>query len=332
VKTLIGILLAAASLGATAAEHNYHERPEGKALIQRLSEQHGMDAGWVRDMLAEAQYQPRIVEAMRRPAEKVLPWHEYRQIFLGESRIADGAAFMRRHRDTLERAQAETGVPAALITAIIGVETRYGRYLGRDRVLDALATLGFDYPERADFFRSELGHFLRLCHEEDIDATGAVGSYAGAMGMPQFIPSSYRAYAVDFDENGQRDLWQPADAIGSVANYLSEHGWRSHHGIAFPAEVAGSTDGLARSRRKTKYRYEALADAGVTLQDAPAGDTEVGLIELEGENGPEYWLGLKNFFVITSYNHSRMYAMAVYQLSQAIDERVASDAETTAHR
>jgi len=331
VKIILALMLALTSLAATAAEP-YHQRPEGRALIQRLSENHGLDAAWVRDVLAEARHKPRILEAMRRPAEKVLPWHKYREIFLGESRIVDGVDFMRAHQDKLERAQAQTGVPAPLITAIIGVETRYGHHLGSDRVLDALATLGFDYPERADFFRSELGHFLRLAHEESIDVTRAVGSYAGAMGLPQFIPSSYRAYAVDFDGNGDRDLWQSADAIGSVANYLAEHGWRGDRGIAFPAKLDDSPDRLARSRRETKYRYRELAETGVTIQDAPTGDTEVGLIELAGENGPEYWVGLTNFFVITRYNHSRMHAMAVYQLSQAISEHIADDDASTARR
>lgn len=293
-------------------------------MIERLERKHGFAPERIRALLAGAEKRPHILETMRRPAERVLPWYRYRRIFLGEDRIAGGADFMREHRALLDRAEDEYGVSAAVIAAIVGVETRYGAHVGNDRVLDALATLGFDYPKRARFFLGELEQFFILCHREGVDCADARGSYAGAMGWPQFIPSSYRAYAVDFDGDDRRDLWDsPADVIGSVANYLAEHGWRAGEPVALPLEGT-APDGLERSRRETRHRYRDLAAAGLTAcpaAAAPAPDTEVGLVELEGEGGPEYWAGLNNFFVITSYNHSRMYAMAVYQLSRAIADR-----------
>lgn len=307
--------------GGAAAHTEYSERPEARAIIERLERDHGFDPERIRSLLAEAERQPRILEAMRRPAEKVLPWHRYRRIFLGDRRIADGGAFMREHRALLERAEKEYGVSAEIIAAIIGVETLYGANVGNNRVLDALATLGFDYPERSRFFLGELEQFFVLCHDEGIDCAKAKGSYAGAMGWPQFIASSYRAYAVDFDGDGKRDLWDsPADIIGSVANYLAKHGWRAGEPVALPLD-GGDPGDLERSRRETRYRYRDLVAAGLTAESTLLSpDTEVGLVELEGENGPEFWAGLNNFFVITSYNHSRLYAMAVYQLSRAIED------------
>lgn len=317
------ILSIALCLAGTAAAHaaDYAERPEARAMIERLEREHGLAPERIRTLLAGAEHQSRILEAMRRPAERVLPWHRYRRIFLGEDRIAGGADFVREHRELLERAQSEYGVPVAIVAAIVGVETRYGAHVGNDRVLDALATLGFDYPKRARFFLGELEQFFVLCHREGVDCAQAKGSYAGAMGWPQFIPSSYRAYAVDFDGDGKRDLWgSPADVIGSVANYLAEHGWRPGEAVAVPLSGGAPAD-LERSSRETRYRYRDLAAAGLkAATKAPGPDAEVGLVELEGENGPEYWAGLNNFFVITSYNHSRLYAMAVHQLSRAIEK------------
>lgn len=298
----------------------YAERPEAQALIEHLQAEYGLKPGWVRAQLAAARFQPDIVAAMRRPAERVLEWHEYREIFIQPARIAGGIAFVQENRALFERAEERFGVPPAIIAAIIGVETRYGEVLGNDRVLDALATLGFDYPERADFFRAELGHFLVLAREEDIDVRSAIGSYAGAMGLPQFIPSSYRAYAVDFDDDGQRDLWHSrADVIGSVANYLAVHGWQAGAPVAELAATDGAPQGLEPSNRKTRYAYRELVANGVrTVGAAPPPDTRVGLVKLMAADGPEYWVGFNNFFVITSYNHSRLYAMAVHQLAAAI--------------
>lgn len=327
---LIPLLLAAlaTAAGAQTQSASYTEHPEAAALVAKLESEHGLDPQWVRDRLAAAERQPDVLEAMRKPAEKTLAWHEYRRIFLKPRRIAGGARFVREHADTFKHAQSRYGVPPAVIAAIIGVETRYGDVTGDDRVLDTLATLGFDYPERADFFRSELGEFLVLAREEGINPDSMKGSYAGAMGLPQFIPSSYRAYAVDFNDNGRRDLSaEPADAIGSVANYLAEHGWQTDRDVILRARTNTGGDDLERSRRKTRYPYRRLAAAGIEAESpqTPAPDTQVGLVELEGTDGPQYWIGLNNFFVITDYNHSPLYAMAVYQLSEAIADKLDGD-------
>lgn len=319
VPGLLAVLILTAAISPAWADYRNH--PRAGALVSELEREHGLDPAWVRARLAEAESRPHIIETMRKPAERVLRWHEYRQIFLDQPRIDAGAAFLREHADIVSRVEREYGVPGPVIASIIGVETRYGGFIGRDRVLDALATLGFDYPPRADFFRRELGEFLVLAREEDIDIDTALGSYAGAMGMPQFIPSSYRYYAVDGDGDGRRDLWNsPADIIASVANYLAEHGWQRDGRVALPGRTeGGDLSGLTRSKRKTRYEYRDLTAAGLRVAvDPPADDTAVGLVELAGNHGPEFWVGLHNFFVITTYNHSRLYAMAVSQLADAI--------------
>lgn len=317
--------LVVCAASAQTPTDSYADRPEAKALIAELQAQYDLDPAWVRAQLAAAERQPDILHAMRTPAEKTLAWYQYRRIFLDQKRIKGGAAFIRAHADILQRAVEQFGVPAPVIAAIIGVETRYGQITGDDRVLDALATLGFDYPPRADFFRSELGEFLALAKEENLDPQAVLGSYAGAMGMAQFIPSSYRAYTVDFNHNGQRDLWdEPADAIGSVANYLAVHGWQRGEPIILRSAADVIPERIELSRRETRYSYRELTQAGISTkepQQLPA-DTPVGLVALEAETGPQYWIGLKNFFVITDYNHSPLYAMAVYQLSQAIAGRL----------
>lgn len=297
----------------------YPERDQGKQMIHNLQEQ-GLDASWVRAVLKDARHQPKIIAAMQRPAEKVLPWYKYRQIFLKPGRVKGGIEFIKEHALIFRQVERYYGVPPAIIAAILGVETRFGQHTGNDRVLDALATLGFDYPPRAKFFYSELGKFLLLCQSEGLDARKVKGSYAGAMGMPQFIASSYGAYAVDFNHNGKRDLWnEPEDIIASVANYFSKHGWRPGEAIAAPARVGAlPQEALDLSERKTRYVYADFTRAGIRAEPAPQQDFPVGLLKFRDVHGPEYWAGYNNFFVITSYNHSPLYAMAVYQLSQAI--------------
>ncbi|WP_348765632.1 lytic murein transglycosylase B [uncultured Salinisphaera sp.] len=322
-RSLLLLVLALTSVPviATAATGNYAERPEGKALLERLEKADGVDIDAARALLEDAQYQPKIVATMRKPAERTLTWADYRPIFLQPERARKGAAYIEEHRELFDGAVAKYGVPANIIAAIIGVETKYGAFLGRDRVLDALATLGFDYPERSDYFIKELENFIVLCVEEDLACDREIGSYAGAMGLPQFMPSSYRAYAVDGNGNGKRDLWEePADIIYSVANYLAEHGWARGEPVALPAWIGSdkNLDAIERSKRKPAYRWDALDQLGVRVDDPPAADAEVGLLQFEGAQGTEYWLGLNNFFVITTYNHSPLYAMAVYQLGQEI--------------
>jgi membrane-bound lytic murein transglycosylase B len=327
-KTRTAALVACLMTSGAALAHGvtYDKRPEGVRLIQTLEKEHGVDPARARAILSDAAYQQSVIDKMSRPAEKRLTWSDYRPIFVQPDRAEDGAAFVRKHRALFERAEAEYGVPAHIISAIVGVETRYGAFIGKDRVLDALATLGFDYPPRAKFFYGQLGDFIRLSAEEDIDPNTAVGSYAGAMGLPQFIPSSYLAYAVDFNDNGKRDLWnEPADIIGSVANYFAEHGWRRDEPVADKALDQAIESALERSRRETRYRYADLAAQDIRVSAAPAADFPVGLVELETTEGPEFWVGYHNFFVITDYNHSRMYAMAVFQLGELIRQNLAEE-------
>jgi membrane-bound lytic murein transglycosylase B len=260
---------------------------------------------------------------MSRPAE-AKPWHEYRSIFLTEPRIAGGAAFWAEHAATLERAESAYGIAAKYIVAIIGVETFYGRHEGKTRVLDSLATLAFRYPRRQEFFARELEQFILLTREEGLDARSLKGSYAGAMGIPQFIASSYRAYAVDFDGDRVRDLiGSPVDAIGSVANYLGEHGWRRHEEVVFPVRVSGAGyRSLLAKGLEPKTTLRAMAEQGVIIDADGADASRLGaLVELDLRDGHEYWVGLKNFYAITRYNRSELYAMAVAQLAESIEQR-----------
>ena len=298
---------------------NYSMRDDVREFIAQMAEKHGFDRAQLHDMFSRVEKQDWVLEAIARPTEKTKTWAQYRSIFITDERIDKGREFQRRHRDTLARAEQTYGVPAEIITAIIGVETLYGRRSGRTRVLDSLATLGFDYPPRSRFFRSELEHFLLLAREENVDAGEILGSYAGAMGMPQFISSSYRHYAIDFDGDGKRDLWNnTADVIGSVANYFKLHGWDNGKPIASRANVT-SPDRISNiNELKPHTRIGVLRRMGVTPQQSFDDDEMASVFRFEGEDGDEYWLGLNNFYVITRYNHSALYAMAVYQLSREI--------------
>lgn len=313
------LLLAVATSGA---QERLDPANEIQPFAREMAAEHGIDPGEIEAALAGARVLSHVLEAMQRPAE-AKPWRDYRPIFLTEQRIAGGVEFWNSHAPLLERARAQFGVPEHIIVAIIGVETYYGRRAGSIRVLDALATLGFRYPRRAPFFRRELGHFLALGAEEKLDITAIVGSYAGAMGIPQFIPSSYRAYSVDFDADGRRDLiGSVADAIGSVAAYLSRHGWVRDAAIALPARVSGDAAGtLAAKGLEPHTSIAEFAHAGIEPAVRVPADTNAALIELEGTQGIEYWLGFRNFYVVTRYNRSPLYAMAVHQLADAIAAR-----------
>lgn len=296
--------------------------PGSDAFVEQVVAEHGLDAELVRAVLTDARYQQSIIDAISRPAES-RPWYEYRPIFLTETRIAGGAEFWRANAGLLEQVAERFGVPVEVVVAIVGVETNYGMNTGSFRVIDALATLGFYFPRRAAFFASELGHFLALASEESLPLYEVRGSYAGAMGIGQFIPSSYRAYAVDFDETGNRDLWRSLpDALGSVANYLAVHRWTPDAPIVLP--VAGVPEGLSEDFPiRPEHTLNDLVAMGVEFDTAGLdGATDATLIELEGEQGPEYWIGLNNFYVITRYNRSPLYAMAVTQLASAIRERM----------
>lgn len=308
--------------GAVAQELEAQEpHPGSEAFIADAVAEYDLDPANVRAVLEEARYQQSIIDAITRPAE-AKPWFEYRQIFMTEARIAGGAEFWRANEALIDDVSVSLSVPPEIIMAIVGVETNYGTITGSFRVIDALATLGFYYPRRAEFFARELAQFIRLSDEENLPVTEVLGSYAGAMGLGQFIPSSYRAYAVDFDESGYRDLWRSLpDALGSVANYLAVHGWELGAPIVLPAtEVPEDLEEEFSTR--LRHTLGELQSLGIEFDGAglPA-ETPATLIELEQADGMEYWVGLNNFYVITRYNRSPLYAMAVTQLSEAIAAR-----------
>ena len=320
-KKIIIILTGFILLLPLAAQANYAQRKDVQEFINQMVEKHNFDRTVLSQWMAKANKLDGVLESIARPAEKTLTWERYRPIFLKKKRIKLGKEFMQKNRVLLERAEKETGVPKNIITAIIGVETYYGRHKGKTSVFDSLVTLGFDYPPRAKFFRSELEHFLLLAREVDIDVSSIKGSYAGAMGMPQFISSSYRAYAVDFDGDGKRDLWDSkADVIGSVANYFKKHGWQRGGDVVHRARLKQAPKEATRTKLKPHTSIADFRHQGVVISKAFADDVKATLVTLEGNEGVEHWIGLKNFYVITRYNHSALYAMAVYQLSLELEK------------
>lgn len=291
-----------------------------QAFVEKMATKHGFDSDALMTIMRQAQFQNNIIKAMSKPAESK-PWHEYRELFLTPARIDGGLRFWRANETVLKRVTNKYGVPPEIIVAIIGVETRYGKNSGSYKVLDALSTLAFGYPKRADFFRQELEELLLLDREEKIEFITRVGSYAGAMGMPQFMPSSYRAHAVDQDGDGKRDLWKsPADVIGSVANYFHNYGWKSGEPVAVRAwGVTDPPQAPIENIAEPKVSLATLTAQGIVISPLTnESDALASLIRLNGDAGDEYWVGFNNFYVITRYNHSNLYAMAVYQLSQEI--------------
>lgn len=326
---LLFLVASAAARGTPPVPIAYPQRAEVRAFIDEMVEQDGFDRAALRRVLAQAKFQPQIVAAMQRPVLEPPRWHEYAPQFLNRPRIDAGVAFWNAHAQPLGRAEEQFGVPAEVIVAILGVETFYGRNTGRYRVLDALATLAFDYPRRAVFFRGELRQFLLLARELSLSPLAVRGSFAGAMGIPQFMPGSYRNYAVDFDTDGRTDLWSSADdAIGSVGSYLARHDWQRGQPVLLPAIIAAADrdvvlrrlDGGLSERRS----HAAWATDGVSADPSPfdlAADP-VGLLLLEettaaGETA-RYQIACHNFYVITRYNRSRLYAAAVWELAVAI--------------
>jgi membrane-bound lytic murein transglycosylase B len=309
------------------ARASYAQRDEVRRFIAEMSAEHGFAARDLERWLAAAKYQPKVVELMQRPLVEPPKWHEYAPPFVSQQRIDAGLAFWRAHEGALERARAETGVPAEIIVAIIGVETYWGRYVGSHRVIDALATLAFDYPRRATFFRGELKEFLLLAREQGFSPLAPKGSFAGAMGLPQFMPGSYRRYAVDFDGSGRVDLAQSAeDAIGSVANYLKLHDWLPGQPVMLPASIVPEhRDAILRrldgglSERRTLVAW---VNDGVTtdvVMPAEVASELLGVLLLEESDADaSYWLACPNFYVITRYNRSRLYASAVWHLAEAL--------------
>jgi membrane-bound lytic murein transglycosylase B len=325
----VALLLLAAALPAAALDL---ARDDVRDFAAEMADRHGFDRTWLDGLLGKAASQPRIVELMSRPAERVKPWHEYRDHFLTEARIDAGVRFWRDHREQLARIERATGVPPRVIVAILGVETFYGRITGSFRVLDALATLAFDYPPRSSYFRAELEQFLLLAREEGIDPLTVKGSYAGAMGYPQFMPRSYRAYAVDGDADGRRDLWSSADDVmASIANYLSGHGWRAGEPIVATALLPfADAEGLVAGSIVTNETVGSLRDKGLSFDTSLADDAPALFIDVAGAEGPELRAGFQNFAVITRYNRSVMYALAVNDLGEAIESRLAPDTDAAA--
>jgi len=270
-------------------------------------------------LFSQVEIKKTIIDAMTRPAEG-MPWYKYRKIFIRDARIQGGVKFWQENQQVLANIRHRYGVPEEIIVAIIGVETLYGKRMGGHRVIDALSTLAFAYPKRSQFFSSELEQFLLLCREENMQPLEPIGSYAGAMGMPQFMPSSYRYYAVDYEGDSKRDIWHnPADTIASVANYFSRHHWQAGQLISFPVKTNGTQYKKALTKGlKPDVTVQQLRALKVQLPEQLKGSEKVKLFSFEQEAGNDLWVGLDNFYVITRYNHSHLYAMAVFQLSEAI--------------
>ncbi len=299
---------------------DYSEHPAAAAFINKMVKEHKFTKEAIGEVLSQAEKKQSILDAIARPAEKTKPWYEYRQIFLGQDRIAQGVQFWQENKSDLQRAEEVYGVDAQIIVAIIGVETRYGRYMGSYRVVDALATLGFDYPPRAKFFSGQLEQLFLLAREQKQNPLDLMGSYAGAMGYGQFIPSSYRHYARDFDGDGLVDIWQnKTDAIGSVANYFKAHGWQTGRPVLVQAGLSQKIDNeLLNSRSRPDTSLSQWRSRGVKLHTPVTPDQKAILLRYEQPEGYDYWLGFNNFYVITRYNRSHMYARAVWELSEAI--------------
>ncbi|MFP8965701.1 lytic murein transglycosylase B [Pokkaliibacter sp. CJK22405] len=320
-KAALSLPLTLALSFSAAATHagDYASTPEAQAIIKQLAKE-GISEAWTAKAISQAERKESILEAMDRPAEKRLNWTGYRKIFLTQARIKNGVTFWNQNEKALARAEAEFGVPAEIIVAIIGVETSYGTNMGSYRIIDSLSTLGFDYPRRGEFFRKELTNFLRLAYKEKFDPASLKGSYAGAMGYGQFMPSSYLDYAVDYSGDGIPDIWDNADdAIGSVANYFKKHGWLVDGVTVLPVNppADGSwklslSDGL-----KPETPMNTLRAQGLKVPEF-LGNEMGNLMAFETDDGVQYWLGMNNFYAISRYNHSRFYSLAVYQLAHAI--------------
>jgi len=331
---LAGVLvLLFSSAVAVAAESGPEiniKQAEIVSFIDEMVSEHEFDRGDLEAVLGTAVIRQSILDAISKPAEKTLTWAEYRKIFITRERIKAGAAFWRENCETLSTISASSGVPEEILVGIIGVETYFGRITGSYRVLDALATLAFQYPPRAKFFRKELKQYLLLVREEDMQAADATGSYAGAMGRPQFMPSSYRAYAIDSTGDGKRDIWNNwADVVGSIANYFNAHGWRTGEDVTSRARLGGSWRGPVPNPTNTLKPSDtvmSLSQKGVMFATDLPGESKSQLLTYVGNSGTEHWVGFHNFFVITRYNRSVMYALAVHQLGQEIAFELNNDA------
>ncbi len=322
---MLGFIFTLLVFSSPVLAANLAQDAQVQKFIQSMVSKHGFNKKELETLFAQVQLKQKILDAISRPAEKSKPWHEYRKIFLKPKRIKQGARFWQDHNDVIDYAYQVYGVAPEIIVAIIGVETFYGRLQGNYRVMDALSTLGFKYPKRSKFFLGELEHFLVMSREQGFDPLSKNGSYAGAMGMGQFIPSSFQSYAVDFDGDGQKDIWSnKADAIGSVANYFKRHGWKKDQPVTDPVQLSNNTSltpkEACKRSCKPKLTISEWKQQGVNGKLSAAGNSKAILLALQQKTGMEYWLGYNNFYVISRYNHSTLYSMAVYQLSQEIKQ------------
>ncbi len=317
----LALALAGATLPAMALDMT---REDVRAFSEEMTKKHGFDAAWVDGILSDAASQPRIIELMSKPAESVMAWHTYRDHFLTKERINAGVAFWTEHRDEVAAVEKATGVSAHAIIGILGAETYFGRITGKFRVVDALSTLAFDYPPRSKYFRAELEQFLLLARDEKLDVATVQGSYAGAMGAAQFMPRSYRAYAVDGDGDGKKDLWGSwRDVLASIANYLDEHGWRVGEPVVAPAALwFPVADGLVPGKLAPDTTVKALRDRGLSFETTLGDKAPAVFIRVDGDAGPELRAGFHNFGVITRYNKSILYALAVNDLGRRIESQL----------
>jgi membrane-bound lytic murein transglycosylase B len=324
-KTLLhlasSLTLFASGLAAAEEPRPFEDKQVFSEFIAEMVKEYKFDAATLNEWFKEARLHQNILDAISRPAEGK-PWYDYRPIFVNDARVRGGVQFWKENAKIIDEVVAKYQVPPEILVAIVGVETRYGQHKGTYPVFDSLSTLAFAYPPRAKFFRSELKQYLLMAREENFDPLSLKGSYAGAMGMPQFISSSFRRYAVDFDNNGQRDLWDSvADALGSVGNYFRRHGWKPGERIADEVEVSGlKYQAMIDDSLKPRYTPEEFRLAGVALPSDLPADLKGSLVRFDNGDGAEYWVVWNNFYVISRYNHSALYSMAVYQLSKEIAE------------
>lgn len=323
-KIFIGLIIIVSLIFSQTSAAAIKTTPEVNHFINQMIKKHGFKQSELETLFQEAVTKQSILTAISRPAEKRMPWHQYRQLFLTQARILGGVKFWKNNQKVLLDIEKKQGIPWQIIVAIIGIETQYGSNTGSFRVIDALATLAFSYPKRSQFFTAELENFLLLCREEKINPLKPKGSYAGAMGLPQFMPSSYRNHAVDYEKDQQRNIWSnPADAIASVSNYLLNYGWKQGQSIAHQVSATGHdyTQVLSKDLKlnSTLSKLQALK---VKIPANLPLESPAKLFDYQQPLGTELWVGLNNFYVITRYNHSRLYALAVYQLSLEILAKV----------
>ncbi|MFK5986229.1 MAG: lytic murein transglycosylase B [Pseudomonadota bacterium] len=323
-KTILVLFIFICLFSSSLFASSLASREDVKEFIDEMVSEHKMNKKSLQILFNKTKIRQDIIDLMNRPAEKVKPWYEYKKIFLTDSRVNKGLTFWKENKEVLAYAKKVYGVPEEIIVAIIGVETFYGRITGRHRVIDALSTLAFDYPKRARFFRNELKQYLILCKEQKIDPLSKKGSYAGAMGYGQFMPSSYQHYAVNFDGKGIKDIWNNTrDAIGSVANYFKQHGWLLEQPVVVAAILDAkknkNTPDYNNRKIKPKITLKTFAAKGINSNlSSQSPDMKAALFMLEEKTGPTYWLSLNNFYVISRYNHSHMYSMVVNLLSQKL--------------